>query len=136
MMWLLRRGAVGGFIILIVAIIGHASASSNDVTSSAIDEHSETITANDLAPAACASIPLVNIVTGGGTINGTGGNDLILGTANPNTINANEGADCVLGGGGDDTLNGNDGNDVLDGGSGNDTCDGGLGSNTLISCES
>jgi len=130
------RGAIAGFFILIVAIVGNAGASSNNVTSSGIDEHSETITANDLAPAACGSLSLTNIVTGSGTINGTLGNDLILGSSNADTVNANEGDDCVLGGGGDDTLNGWDGNDVLDGGAGTDTCNGGLGANTLINCES
>jgi Ca2+-binding RTX toxin-like protein len=130
------RCAIAGFGILLVAVLGSASASSNDVTASAIDEHSEAITANDLAPAICASLPLVNVVTGAGTINGTAGNDLILGTSGSNTINGNEGADCILGGGGDDTINGNDGNDVIDGGSGSDACDGGLGINTLTGCES
>jgi Ca2+-binding RTX toxin-like protein len=112
--------------ILLVAILGNASASSNDVTASAVSQQTLSISANDLAPPACSSLILTNLVSGGGTLNGTAGNDLILGNAGSNTINANEGNDCVLGGDGDDTI---------DGGDGNDTCIGGPGLNSIINCE-
>lgn len=53
-----------------------------------------------------------------GTINGTEGNDSLVGTAGDDTIN---------GLGGNDTLIGNAGNDFLHGGTGIDSMDGGLG---------
>ena len=54
---------------------------------------------------------------------GTGGNDLIDGTAN---------ADAIYGAPGDDTINGLDGGDTLYGNAGDDTVDGGLGSDSIF----
>jgi hypothetical protein len=86
-------------------------------------------------------------------INGTNGNDNILGTlaadiinaGNGNdivdasdgndTVNAGNGNDTVSGGIGNDMLNGGSGNDWLDGGQGNDTLDGGNGEDTLYGGE-
>ena len=61
-----------------------------------------------------------NVIIGSGTIVGTSGDDLILGSA---------GADNISGGGGNDVICGRGGADVLDGGNGNDlvlgdVCDG------------
>lgn len=62
------------------------------------------------------------LVSGSGTLTGTDGNDLILGSPGADIIDGNGGNDCIVGGGGDDSLNGNNGNDV---------CLGGLESNVL-----
>jgi Ca2+-binding RTX toxin-like protein len=59
--------------------------------------------------------------------------DNTTGTANDdlgNTLNGSFGNDYLLGLGGNDTLNGNGGNDKLDGGAGNDTMNGGAGDDT------
>jgi Ca2+-binding RTX toxin-like protein len=59
--------------------------------------------------------------------------DNTTGTANDdltNTLNGSFGNDYLLGLGGNDTLNGNGGNDKLDGGTGNDVMNGGAGDDT------
>ncbi|MFN6487685.1 MULTISPECIES: calcium-binding protein [unclassified Nostoc] len=74
------------------------------------------------------------------TINGTSGNDTIVGwasggnatsTSGNDTLNGLAGNDSLAGGTADDSLNGGDGSDILDGGLGNDTLRGGAGSDTL-----
>ena len=57
---------------------------------------------------------------GGGSINGTAGNDSLTGTAGNDTINGNAGNDTLRGLAGDDSLDGGSGTDLLDGGTGND----------------
>jgi Ca2+-binding RTX toxin-like protein len=53
--------------------------------------------------------------TGGGTINGTAGDDTLIGTPGNDTINGLGGNDSIRGGEGADSMNGGDGNDTLDG---------------------
>ena len=55
------------------------------------------------------------------TINGTAGDDLLIGGSDDETINGRDGDDIINGGAGNDTLNGGAGDDNLDGGAGNDT---------------
>src|SRR6185369_8977364 len=52
---------------------------------------------------------------------GTGGNDVIIGSSAGVALNGNGGNDLVLGGAGNDILNGGSGSDTLYGGAGNDT---------------
>lgn len=66
------------------------------------------------------------------TLNGTPGNDLIMGLEGADHINGNGGDDCIIGGPGADTINGNAGNDVIFGGDGADTIHGNDG-NDMIS---
>ena len=65
-------------------------------------------------------------------INGTPGDDNLIGTGAPDTINALAGNDTVDGGFGNDTIFGGDDNDTLDGGAGDDTIDGGTGINFMV----
>ncbi|MEH2366558.1 calcium-binding protein [Nostoc sp.] len=74
------------------------------------------------------------------TINGSSGNDTIVGWAsggNANSASGNDilnglaGNDSLAGGTANDSLSGGDGNDTLDGGTGNDTLKGGAGSDTF-----
>ena len=70
-------------------------------------------------------------------IEGLGGDDVIdataLGVGGPKlTLDGSDGDDILLGGAGDDTLLGGAGDDVLLGGAGNDVLDGGPGDNILI----
>ncbi|MGZ9108267.1 MAG: beta strand repeat-containing protein [Micavibrio sp.] len=74
------------------------------------------------------------------TINGTGGDDQIVGSSQPAIINAGNGADrvrglsdddAVFGGIGDDTLYGGDGNDIVAGEDGDDLVAGDLGNDLL-----
>ena len=75
-----------------------------------------------------------------GTLTGTNGNNVIVGTSLADTINADSGNDTVCGGDGNDTINGgndNDtlfgegGNDIINGNNHNDTINGGPGTDTL-----
>src|SRR5688572_10580238 len=52
-------------------------------------------------------------ITGSGVINGTGGNDVIVGFESNDTIKGNGGNDVICGGDGDDIINGNSGNDRI-----------------------
>lgn len=97
-------------------------AAANTVPASKAGQHSKAVTVNDLKPTYCAALTLTTIVSGsGGTIMGTTGNDLILGSTVAETIQGRGGNDCILGGGGDDTLQGNAGTDVCIGGNGTDS---------------
>jgi Ca2+-binding RTX toxin-like protein len=61
------------------------------------------------------------------TINGTGGDDSLIGAHGNDTIDGLGGDDTLWGVGGDDSLSGGDGRDVLEGGDGDDTLLGGEG---------
>lgn len=65
-------------------------------------------------------------------INGTNGNDVLLGTLGDDIINGGNGNDYLYGDEGNDTLNGGGGDDTLDGWTGNDTLNGGNGNDTLL----
>jgi serralysin len=86
-------------------------------------------------------------------LNGSSGNDRLVGNAAANEINGFEGNDVILGGGGNDDLRGDDGDNklygeagddvlfayygvsFLDGGANNDVCSGRYEAVTLTSCE-
>ena len=110
---------------IILTIVG-SLATANAVPTSKLGQNIAAITADILKPAACAALPLTNVVTGSGTISGTGGNDLILGSAGIDSIAGSGGNDCILGGGGADAIRGNGGSDV---------CIGGAGVDTFVSCK-
>jgi Ca2+-binding RTX toxin-like protein len=103
-------------------------AAANTVPVSGYSNQIYPLLANQLKPPQCAEMNLTNIVVGGMKIDGTSGNDLILGGPGHNEIHGGDGNDCILSGGGSDKLSGDAGNDVLIGGSGNDQFDGGDGS--------
>ena len=73
-----------------------------------------------------------NGTTYAGTLNGTIGNDVIVGTEGKDMVDAKAGNDTICGLGGDDKLTADAGNDYVDGGSGNDTLKGSSGDDTLI----
>jgi Ca2+-binding RTX toxin-like protein len=132
-------------LLLIVLSIFSAFAAANTVLVSGAEDRSFGISANDLKPPECGALNLTNIVTGSGNLQGSNGNDLILGSASADRINAKKGNDCVVGGDGGDELRGGDEDDVLLGGpgeddlqgeKGQDTCYGGSGNDTNDgSCE-
>ena len=119
---------VAGLAVCALAAVGFVGAGSaltagNTVPATNVGLVRQPIATDDLKPAACAGMTLTNLVTGSGTVNGTNGNDLILGGAGNDSINGKAGDDCILGGGGNDTLYGDSGTDVCIGGSGNDILD-------------
>ncbi len=131
---------------LVYAGISSAHSASNTVPETRIESDSLPITANDLKPAECSALDLLNIVTGEGRISGTQDNDLIIGSLSADDIDGKNGDDCVVASGGDDKvaggkkkgsdiLLGGEGNDELDGDDGIDVCYGGPGTNTFVDCE-
>ena len=113
-----------GFLALILVGIGSALAAGNSVAPSGMRDQNFAITPNDLKPPQCSGITVTNLVTGSGNINGTSGNDLILGSSGVDKISGGPGDDCLVGGGGNDDLSGKPGTDVCIGGPGTDTADG------------
>ncbi len=65
-------------------------------------------------------------------LNGSGGNDTIIGLAGNDTINGRGGDDQIIGSRGNDFLYGKDGNDTLQGRIGNDRLFGGNGNDSLV----
>ena len=98
---------------------------SNTVPATNVGRQQFVIDANALKPAACAALNLTTVIAG---LNGTAGNDLVLGPAAGSTLNGNGGADCIVGGGGNDAINGNANN-------GSDVCIGGPGTDTFKKCK-
>lgn len=64
-------------------------------------------------------------------VEGSQGNDIVVGTADANVIDGNGGNDVLFSLDGNDTVNGGDGDDRIEGGAGADTLDGGSGVNTV-----
>jgi Ca2+-binding RTX toxin-like protein len=109
-----------GLLALVVVSVATAFAAGITVPSSNVDEKSVWVTAADLRPSVCAGLSLTQVISGSGTLTGTAGNDLIIGSSGADTIDGLGGNDCILGGSGDDSLTGNEGNDVCLGSPGND----------------
>ncbi|MDQ3871505.1 MAG: hypothetical protein M3301_07830 [Chloroflexota bacterium] len=72
---------------------------------------------------------------GGKKINGTSGNDVLVGTRFADVINGGGGNDIIRGGGGDDAIDCGSGNDRVFGGSGNDRIDCGSGNDRVFGNE-
>jgi Ca2+-binding RTX toxin-like protein len=111
--------AILGALIVFGAV--SAIAASNTVSGSRLDELSSVITINNKKPAACTMNLTRIVVCTGGNCDGTGQNELILGTPNDERIRGRGGQDCILGGNGNDDIIGNNGGDVCIGGPGTDT---------------
>ena len=71
-------------------------------------------------------------IAGAGTINGTNGADVILGSSQGDTINGFWGMDAICGGGGPDTIDAGDGNDDIYGDGPTDTLRGGPGTDFIF----
>ena len=75
---------------------------------------------------------LTPTISGAGTINGTNGDDVILGSAGADTINGKSGNDYICGGDGADLIHGNAGHDRISGDQGNDTIYGDSGNDHIV----
>jgi Ca2+-binding RTX toxin-like protein len=120
---LITRLLLAGLPALILVGVFSASAATNSVPSTRIDQVQRSVDAGDVRPAACDGLDIDELIVGTGTISGTAGSDLILGGTGDDVISGEGGDDCIVGGGGDDTLIGNGGGDVCIGGPGSDTID-------------
>ena len=158
------RLAVLAMLALLITSVISAMAAANSVPASGKLDVTLALTANNLKPQECAGQNLTNVIVGSGTLNGSSGNDLILGGAAADTIRGSDpaagsgdGDDCILGGGGADTIYGDatlwglwgSGDDILFGGNGDDAiygdgawggsgadvCYGGAGTNIFNDCE-
>ena len=113
-------------VITLIALILMSSvsalAATNTVPTTRIGQQINSITANAVKPSSCAAINLTTIVVcTGGNCDGSGANELLLGTAAGERIRGRGGQDCIVGGGGNDQLVGNGASDVCIGGPGTDT---------------
>jgi Ca2+-binding RTX toxin-like protein len=108
---------------LVLVSLASVSTAANSVPATRAGISSRSVGAQDLKPAACASLTLTNVVTGSGLVNGTTAADLVLGSSGIDTLLAGNGNDCVLGGAGADIINGGAGTDVCIGGAGIDVFD-------------
>lgn len=129
------RVLLGVMFVLVLLGVVSAVAGANVVPVTRAGMITRANTPNDFRPPACTA-NMTSIISGSGTLNGTPGNDLMLGSAVGDTLYGGAGNDCLMGGSGFDWLFGEDGNDYLNGGPGFDLCFGGLGVNTYdVSCE-
>ena len=108
-------------ILPVVLCLSVVVTASSVVPASKASRRTQSVTADDLKPAACSAITLAGIATGSGTINDTAASNLVLGSAGVDTMRGNNGNDCILGGAGNDSLRGDAGTDVCIGGGGTDT---------------
>ena len=76
-------------------------------------------------------MPVINGTPGDDTLVGSSSDDQISGFAGNDSIRGNDGNDTIDGGDDDDFMRGNDGNDIILGGNGHDYLDGGLGDDIL-----
>lgn len=135
MRWLRIRGILAVLMVFVLLGAVSAVAGANVVPVTRLGMITRVNTPNDFRPPACTA-SVASIISGSGTLNGTGANDLILGSAVGDTLYGGPGNDCLMGGSGFDWLFGEDGNDYLNGGPGFDLCFGGIGVNTYdASCE-
>lgn len=109
-----------GLLALIVVSVATAFAAGITVSPSNVDEKSIPVNAEDLKPSACAGLTLTQVISGSGTLTGSNGNDLIIGSSGADMIDGLGGNDCILGGSGDDSLTGSEGSDVCLGSPGYD----------------
>ncbi len=116
-----------GLVTLVLISVITAVAAANTVPSTRLGNQTKSVTPNNLKPSFCGSLDLQNVVSGSGSITGTNGNDLILGSSGDDTIDGLDGNDCILGGTGNDTISGSNGNDVCN--------EGGDAGDTFATCE-
>lgn len=105
-----------------------AFTASNTVPKSSVDRVQQAQGPNDYKPNECDVITVTTLVV---NKNGTGANELILGTSGANVLDGNLGNDCIVGGAGADDLRGGGGGDVMLGGPGGDIVRGSGGSDYL-----
>jgi len=122
---LIKLASLSLFMLVLISVFTAFSAGIV-MPSSNVGTQSILVSANSVKPDACIGFNLSNIVSGTGTVAGTPGNDLILGSSGTDTIDGLGGDDCILGGGGDDAIDGNNGTDI---------CISGPGLDTFVNCE-
>jgi Ca2+-binding RTX toxin-like protein len=108
-------------VLIMLGTVNALAASNTFSNVGRLDEQSSAITINNKKPAVCTMNLARIVVCTGGNCDGTGQNELILGTSGSERIRGRGGQDCILGGDGDDDIIGNNGGDVCVGGPGTDT---------------
>ena len=80
----------------------------------------------------CAGRPATLVMSSAGTVRGTDGADVIIGSAGPDVIRSGGGRDVVCAGAGKDRVHSQGGDDVVRGGDGADTLSGGNWRDSLL----
>ncbi|MEZ4503071.1 MAG: hypothetical protein R3C39_10635 [Dehalococcoidia bacterium] len=124
-MSLFRRLFFGIGLVALGAAGMDAIAAANVTPETSVDEVVLSVGVRDLAPAECGTLALDTLIVGSGTVNGTSGNDLLIGGSGDDVLDGKSGDDCIVAGAGNDTIDGGSGADVLLGGGGDDALDGG-----------
>lgn len=107
MSYVVRIVALCAVLAVSAAALGVFTAS-NTVPATNLGQQQIAITANQLKPAACSAINLVDVIWATTTtVTGTAGNDLILARGTATTLTGGGGVDCMIGGAGVDSFNGN-----------------------------
>lgn len=121
-------------------VADHDSFDDLDPGETYVDSFTYTVTdEGGLTSTATVSVTVTGIADGvtrtaplfGGTVNGTGGEDTLIGLLGNDTLNGLGGHDTLFGALGNDKLFGGDGNDYLVGGLGDDKLEGGAGNDDL-----
>ena len=112
-------------VLILGAVATTGVLASNSLPATKLGQAAAAVTSNELKPSDCSSVNVTSLVTGLGTITGTGGNDLVLGTSGIDVMNGGAGDDCIIGGAG---------LDAITGGLGTDVCIGSA-SATILTCE-
>ncbi len=115
--------------IVSVAGLTATRASASTSISAANDGESFVYQSQAGGQSANAKVTVVD-VDGGGPLNGSFLDEILIDGNSGSTLNGNSGDDILIGNGGDDTLNGGEGNDILVGGAGGDELNGGSGNDT------
>jgi hypothetical protein len=113
--------------LLLMAYIGmhYVSTAANTVPPTRAGIDVLPVIADEMKPVECAALRPILVVRGSGSIKGTKGNDLLLGSPGRDDLDGRDGNDCIVGG---------SGNDDLDGGGGLDVCIGGPGRDSFRDC--
>jgi Ca2+-binding RTX toxin-like protein len=111
---LLRAAQLGNFTSVNTGVITLTTGGIVDLSGATVFTNTFTL------DAAGNTFDLSGVNTTGYTVNGAGGNDVIIGGERGNTLSGGGGDDKLTGGGSDDTLIGGAGTDTVKGGAGND----------------
>lgn len=111
----LRRAVFAAYVgamFLVIAGLLSVTTASNTVPTSRLGSRTTSTGISELRPPACSGMTLTNLVTGTGNVNGTNGNDLVLGGRGTKAVNGKAGDDCLLGGVDATSVDGGAGSDV------------------------
>ncbi len=120
----IAAAAFAGGLIVVLLLMATVDTAANTVPVTKAGRLVVSTGVDETLPQLCGAMNPSALVTGSGSFDGRGENELNLGSADADTINGKGGADCIVGGAGNDRLTGGGGKDICIGGAGNDTFSG------------